>query len=205
MLQCGFGFSSKHLYSICIKSSEEVSCVVGPVEWSVRTPVLPEGAWKMEARAVTLEPMRVLRVEHRGPYNQIGKAFSLLGTILQKNGIDPAGAKWLGIFLSDPETIPQEELRSEACVTVSADVDPPSDDRIGLREIPAGLYATTRHTGSYAGLGRSWGEFCGEWIPTSGFRVRQGVCFEIYVKGGESGADESEWQTDLYEPIEPSV
>lgn len=157
----------------------------------------------MEVRTATLEPMRVLRVEHVGPYNQIGKAFTILGTALKESGMDPTGEKWLGIFLSDPESVPEEELRSEACVTISADVTIPDDDRIALREIPGGLYAIARHTGSYEGLGRSWGEFCGRWIPEKGFKCSEGICFEIYVKGGEAGADESEWQTDLYEPVEP--
>jgi len=157
----------------------------------------------MEVKTVTLEPMRVLRIEHQGPYNQIGKAFETLGSVLKEKSIDPTGEKWLGIFLSDPGSVPPEELRSEACVTISADVALPDDERIGLREIPTGLYAIARHTGSYEGLGSAWGEFCGEWLPQSGFRTRQGICFEIYVKGGECGAEESEWQTDLYEPIEP--
>ena len=117
--------------------------------------------------------------------------------------MDVSGSQWLGIYMDDPENVPEEELRSEACVTLPRDVEVPRTEGLLDYVIPEGTYATTRHVGPYSGLGRTWGELCGGWIPQNGLKIRQGACFEIYVKGGECGVDESEYLTDLYEPVEP--
>jgi AraC family transcriptional regulator len=164
--------------------------------------IVLEGEDAVEGKTVMLEPMRILSVEHRGSYFRIGSAFERLGEFVTERGIDVSGSQWLGIYHGDGTDTPEEELRSEACVTVGPGVQVRGDGAAVLKEIPGGLYATTRHVGSYRGLGQAWRELCGTWVPANGLMPRESDCFEIYIRGGE-GIDESEFLTDLYEPVEP--
>ncbi|MCD4847863.1 MAG: AraC family transcriptional regulator [Candidatus Aegiribacteria sp.] len=157
----------------------------------------------MEGRIVELEQMRILSVKNKGAYYKIGEAFEKLSDIVTKNNIDIKNSQWLGIFWDDPESVLEKELRSEACVTIEGDIEIPDGVEAEAGEIPGGQYATTRHTGSYKGIGKAWGELCGIWVPQNGYKPRESACFEIYVKGSECTNDESEYITDLYEPIEP--
>ena len=52
-------------------------------------------------------------------------------------------------YYDDPETVPEEKLRSEACVTIKENIELPEDSNVRIVEIKSGLYATTRHFGSY--------------------------------------------------------
>ncbi len=157
----------------------------------------------MEAKTVTLEPMKVLSVKHRGSYFKICTAFEKLSAFIKEQDIELSDAQWLGVYYDDPESVPEEELRSEACVTIREDIELPENSNISIGEIPGGLYAATRHSGSYKGLGNSWGELYGAWIPQNGFNPGSTPCFEIYIKGPEETEEESEYLTDLYAPVEP--
>ncbi len=157
----------------------------------------------MEAKTDILEPMKVLSVKHTGPYFNIGAAFEKLSAFVKEQNIEVSDARWLGIYFDDPESVPEEELRSEACVTIKKNIELPEDSDVSIRDIPGGLYAITRHTGSYKNLGKSWGELYGSWIPQNGFKPLNTPCFEIYIKNCEEAGDESEMLTDLYAPVEP--
>ncbi len=156
----------------------------------------------MDAKTVQTKTMKVLCMRHAGPYHLIGEAFERLDEALRRAGMDVAGSQWLAIYHDDPDSTPPDSLRSDACVTVDSS---PGTDTGGMTEfeIPGGLYATSRHVGSYRGIGAAWGRLVGSWIPANGLRPRNGVCYEIYVKGHECTSDESEFITDLYEPVEP--
>ena len=157
----------------------------------------------MEAKTVTLELMKVLSIKHIGPYFKIGTAFEKLAAFIKEQNIEVSDALWMGVYFDDPESVPEAELRSEACVTVQEDIRLPENSDVGIGEIKGGLYATTRHFGSYKDLGKSWGELYGAWIPQNGFKPLNTPCFEIYVKDCEETEDESELLTDLYAPVEP--
>lgn len=157
----------------------------------------------MEAKTVTLKPLKVLSVKHRGPYYKIGTAFEKLAAFVKEQDIELSDAKWAGTFYDDPESVPEEELRSEACVIIKEDIELPEDSDVMIGEIKGGLYATTRHFGSYKELGKSWGELYGAWIPQNGLKPQNTPCFEIYIKGCKEAEVESEYLTDLYAPVEP--
>jgi len=162
-----------------------------------------EGGNGVEGRLVDLEPMKVLCVRHTGPYNQIGEAFQRLGDLVTRSGMDVSRSQWLAIYHDDQDTTDQASLRSDACVSIEGDDPLPSGEGVTVLDIPGGDYATTRHIGSYSMLGKVWGEFVGAWIPASGYRPRHAHCFEIYVKGHGDGCPESEFITDIYEPVDP--
>ena len=166
----------------------------------LRLPWKGDGA--MEARIVELKPMRVLAVEHVGPYEGIDEAFEELAAFLGRNRIDTAGSQWLGIYRDDPDSKSPEDLRSEACVTLPDQLEVLPRGRVREMEIPGGDYATTRMEGPYSGLHEAWTALVGRWIPENGYRPREAPCFEIYVRGFEQTENQEEFLTDLFEPVE---
>ncbi len=160
-----------------------------------------DGRGIMDAKTVETKPMKVLCVRHVGPYQMIGEAFERLDRAVKEAGIDIGNSQWLGIYNDDPDQVPAAELSSDACVTVEAFPALAAGSILKPLEIPGGLHATTRHTGSYSGLHEAWGRLVGSWIPSNGYGPRCAPCYEIYVKGHESTQDEAEFLTDLYEPV----
>lgn len=174
---------------------ESVVEVFNPVRKGDRT---------MDAKTVELMPLKVLCMRHVGPYHLIGGAFEKLDAEVGRAGIDVGRSQWLAIYHDDPDSVPQEKLRSDACVTVEEFPVLPGGSPLVPFEIPGGLYATSRLIGPYSGIPRAWMDLVA-WMPANGLRPRCAPCFEIYVKGHESTSDESEFVTDLYEPAEPLI
>lgn len=140
--------------------------------------------------------LRVGAVRHVGPYNQIPQAFGRLGAIGGPAGLfSRPGAAMIAIYHDDPESVPLDQLRSDAGVVVPADVTLPA----GLDEhhIPAGRYARTVHVGPYEQLGDVWARLMGEWLPGSGHRVGTGAGYELYRNDPRS-THKDQLRTDLY-------
>jgi AraC family transcriptional regulator len=131
---------------------------------------------------VTIErypELRVGTVRHVGPYMQINEAFARLGELAQPAHLfEQPGAMMVALFHDDPDSVPADQLRSDAAVVVAPGTPLPT----GLTEqrIPAGEYASTIHVGPYEQLGDVWARFMGEWLPASGHRMGSGPSYEVY-------------------------
>ena len=62
--------------------------------------------------------LRVGTVRHVGPYNQIPKAFEQLGAVAGPSGLLQKAQGMIAIYHDDPETTPQDQLRSDAALVV---------------------------------------------------------------------------------------
>jgi AraC family transcriptional regulator len=121
-------------------------------------------------------------VAHTGSYMSIDQAFSRLGAWVAQHGLIAPGAKMLGIFYDDPDSTPEDRLRSKACF-IPADgarrVEPePPIERIA---VPGGEYAVLLHTGPYAELKSAYQWLYGEWLPHSGREAADAPPFEVYL------------------------
>ena len=155
----------------------------------------------MEFRTDSMDDMKVVCMEHRGAYNRIGDVFRRLWDFTRNHSIPVEDSRWLGIYWDDPSEVPEEELRSEACVTVSRKASLPDSDEVTVRLLPAGRYLIGTYVGPYSGLGNAWGSI-GREMGRGGHRARKSPCFELYIKGDEDGLPEEQWVTDLCIPIE---
>jgi AraC family transcriptional regulator len=157
------------------------------------------GGRQMDVDITERPELRVGTIRHIGPYNQIPVAFQRLGMVAGRGGLlgHPA-ATMLAVYYDDPETTPQEELRSDAGVVIAENARLPE----GLVEqrIPGGKYARTVHVGPYEQLGDAWARLMGEWLPASGYRIGPGVTYEVYLNDPSRVAKE-ELRTELYVPI----
>jgi AraC family transcriptional regulator len=158
------------------------------------------GGNTMNVEIVEMPGMRLAAVPHVGPYNQIPLAFERLGEIAGSAGLlRQPDAAMLAMYHDDPESTPEQELRSHAAIVVPEEVPLPA----GLVEqrLPAGRYAHTLHVGPYEQLGDAWARFMGEWLPASGHRIGDGVSYEIYLNT-PAEVPKEELRTEMYIPID---
>jgi len=150
----------------------------------------------MEVEIKQMPELRVGTVHHAGPYNQIPEAFGRLNAIAQRAGLfRHPDAAMIAIYYDDPETTPQDQLRSDAAVTLPKDASLP--EGLDDQRIEGGRYARTEHVGPYEKLGDTWARFLGEWLPASGNRIGTGSMYEIY-RNDPTKVPPSELRTELY-------
>jgi AraC family transcriptional regulator len=158
------------------------------------------GGQHMNVDIRTMPERRVGTVRHVGPYNQIPVAFERIGQLLGPMAQTLAGgsAAMIAIYHDDPDTVPLDQLRSDAALEIPPGLPMPP----GLVEqrIPAGRFACTTHVGPYEHLGDAWARFMGEWLPASGHRVGPGPSYEIYVNNPMTTPKE-QLRTELYVPL----
>jgi AraC family transcriptional regulator len=158
------------------------------------------GGETMNVEIKQMPQLRVGTVRHIGPYNQIPHAFEQLGAVAGPAGlIRQPGATMLAIYHDDPDTTPQEQLRSDAALVVPQGV--PLPEELVEQFIPPGRYACTVHVGPYEHLGDAWARFMGEWLPASGYRVGQGASYEIY-RNTPGEVPKEELYTEMYVSVD---
>lgn len=171
----------------------------GPDGLSARFNPLSEEANGMKVEVKKVKPMRVAFVRHVGPYNQCGKAWEKLCTWAGPQGLLGPGIQMIGVCHDDPEVTPPDKIRYDACITVDDDFEPEGD--IGVQVISGGAYAMTTHEGPYDRLNETYAKLCGQWLPQSGYEMRPGPGFEIYLNDPES-TDPEDLLTDIHLPLE---
>ena len=142
---------------------------------------------------------RVIAVRHVGPYTKVGAAFGQLMAWVGANAVTPTGPGRM-VSYDDPETVPEAELRADACIDVSADFST-GDPSVHVFDLAGGRYAVYTHRGDYAGLGAAWGALFGQWFPQSGQQIDDSrPCFETYFNDCDKVSPD-ELLTELYVPI----
>jgi AraC family transcriptional regulator len=106
-----------------------------------------------------------------------------------------------GIPLDDPKSVPEAELRYDACLAPGVATAPAPFHVFG---IPAGDYARVRHAGSYDGLESTTQYLVGEWLPASGREPADFPAFHQFLNDPDH-TPVNELLTDVYLPIRPEV
>jgi AraC family transcriptional regulator len=138
----------------------------------------PEGA-PYRVELLDLPVLRVATIENRGDYRLANKSFERLMTIAATTGLLTPATRTIGIYRDDPESVPTEQLRSAACITVPDGWAPSAE----LKEarIEGGPYARIVHTGPYTELEAAYDWLYRTWLPTSGRDPRDVPCLEEYL------------------------
>jgi AraC family transcriptional regulator len=123
--------------------------------------------------------LRAAMIEHRGDYQLTSKAFERLMTLAATTGLLKTDTRTIGIYHDDPESVPQAELRSAACITVLDGWTPSGElDEI---HIAGGRYARIVHVGPYNELKTAYDWLYHTWLPTSSEEPRNLPCLEEYL------------------------
>jgi AraC family transcriptional regulator len=133
--------------------------------------------YKVEIKV--LPRLRVAMIEHRGDYRLTSRAFERLMTIAATAGLLTRGTRTIGIYHDDPESVPQAELRSAACITVPDGWAP--SGALTEAHVESGRYATIVHTGPYNELKTAYDWLYQSWLPTSAEEPRNLPCLVEYL------------------------
>lgn len=150
----------------------------------------------------TIPEQTLLSVPHTGSYMGIGKAFEALYGALYSRNIFTPDMRMIGLFLDDPDLVPEDKLRSYACVTANADV--PADAPLERRTLAGGDYAVLRHKGPYADMGAAYRWLYATWLPASGRSIRDEVMFEAYLNNPRD-VPPNELITEICLPLQPAM
>jgi AraC family transcriptional regulator len=163
-------------------------------------PFIPResGGEHMQVEIVEMPILRVAALRHVGPYSQISQSFGKLSQVAASAGLFRNGAAMVALYHDDPESVPQDQLRSDAGIIVPDGAQIPPT--LTQQTLPAGRYAKTVHRGSYELLGDAWARFLGEWLPSSGQRLASTPSFELYRNTPTDTAKE-QLVTELYAPL----
>ena len=140
---------------------------------------------------MNLPEMRLIGLEHEGDYLQIGHKFDQLFMQAGTLGLLNENTRSFGLYYGDPESVPAEELRSAACVTVAeADIAKIESDVYGEQVIPEGQYATLLFKGPYPEISTAYSWMFGEWLPNSGLQMGDFPPMEEYLNDPKGTAPE---------------
>ncbi len=154
---------------------------------------------KMDVEIKQMPAFRVGAVRHSGAYNEIGKAFERLGAIAGPAGLfEQPGAVMIGIYYDDPDTTPQDQLRSDAAIVVPEHMKLP--EGLVEKRIPEGRFARAEHVGSYEGLSDAWARLKEQMFRESGHRIGARPSYEIY-RNTPMTVPKEELRTEIYVPI----
>jgi AraC family transcriptional regulator len=156
-----------------------------PTMYRVQTVVLPE--------------LRVAAIQVRGDYRLTSKAFERLMTIAATTGLLRPNTRTIGIYHDDPEAVPQDQLRSTACITIP-DEWAPSGDLVEAR-IAGGRYAKIIHTGPYGEVRAAYDWLYQTWLPAGNEEPRDSPCLEEYLNDPRQVAAK-DLQTAVMMPLE---
>ncbi|MYH91867.1 MAG: AraC family transcriptional regulator [Gammaproteobacteria bacterium] len=136
----------------------------------------PSGESNMDIRIESLGEIKLARIRHVGPYNEVGQHFERLFEWAGRVGARPG--RVLCLSYDDPDTVAPENLRSDACLEVDTDTAPPPG--ITVETLPAGRYAIYTHRGSYDGIPEAFRRLFELWLPQSGEEVDDRPCMEVF-------------------------
>jgi AraC family transcriptional regulator len=148
-----------------------------------------------------LPPVRCAAVAHAGAYMQIDKAMGRLFTELASQNLIKPDQKMIAVFLDDPDLVPVERLRSQACSVVAENVNlaPPLDEAI----LRGGLYAKLRYKGPYSDMKEAYRWLLGVWLPNSGHDADDAPVFEAYLNS-PMNVSPTDLLTDIHLPLQAS-
>jgi len=141
---------------------------------------------------------RVIALEHRGSYDEIGSVYRKLTEWARQNGVTVSG-KGRTVFLDSPSRIVPESARYMVCLPVSGTVKAAAG--VQVKDLPAQKVYAYVHKGPYSQIPARYTELMA-WAAASQCEVA-GPPFEVYVKHPDPAGrtDASEYVTEICLPV----
>lgn len=141
---------------------------------------------------------RVVTLAHQGSYDSIGPTFERLSVWAAGRNLMGPESQSYGIYYDDPDSLPADKLRSDACLSVGADIA--GDAEHPIKTLAGGRCAVLLHTGPYSELHLAWRWLYAEWLPKSGEVPADAPPFEHYINDCRT-LPPSEWLTAICVPL----
>jgi AraC family transcriptional regulator len=134
---------------------------------------------RYQVETLSVPRLRVAVINHRGDYQLTTRAFERLMTVAATTGLLTPETRTIGIYHDDPVSVPQDELRSTACITVPNHWTPSGE--LTEAHIEGGRYASIVHTGPYTELKTAYDWLYQTWLPGGAEEPRDLPCLEEYL------------------------
>lgn len=144
-----------------------------------------------------LAELKTVACGHVGPYKGICAAFGKLAAWAGPRGLFTPDAAVIGIYHDCPETTPEDQLRSDACLTVKGEVA--VDGEIRHYTVSGGKYAVVRVETTMAEICDAWGKGY-EMVVADGLEFDCRDHYELYLNNPGESAD-AVWIIDLCIPV----
>lgn len=142
--------------------------------------------------------LRLAALAHRGSYLEIGTAFDRLFTWAMGRQLLGPQSRMLGIYYDDPQAVAATSLRSDACLTIDAEIRTEGDIRV--IDLAAGRHAVLVHQGPYAELDKAYAWLYGTWLPQSGDEAADRPVHEEYLNNPRE-LPPADWLTAVCLPL----
>jgi len=129
-------------------------------------------------RVLNLRDISLAKVEYKGSFQGIGKAYGKLMQWSRANGLtDATKNKTITIYHDDPNEVGMNNVRQSACIIVDKLVKSP--EGITQSDFKPGKCAVGRFEISFFEFKNAWIEMF-KWIDQNGFKASGEDSFEVY-------------------------
>src|SRR5262249_43092860 len=134
-------------------------------------PADKENPVALKVEVVSMEPFRVMAMRHTGPQVDLDGAYEPLYQWAAMQGVVERVAGIYGLPLDEAREVSPEQCRFECALTFSGDAFE-GDALVRPLVLGGGTWARCRHVGSYDALDAATDRFIADWLPGSGYELR---------------------------------
>ena len=152
-------------------------------------------------KVIDIETKTAIYIRLTGAYSELDfcGAWGKLWAYVKENKLFSAGIEHISIYHDDPKVTNSEKLRTDVCLVLPKPAEPKGE--IGVKEIAGGKYAVFLYQGPYTNLGIVYDTIFAQWLPDSGYELRNAPLYEKYIND-PSRTEEAKLKTEIYIPLQ---
>lgn len=163
-------------------------------------PIGDERPTALRVEVVSVEPFRVMAMRHIGPQVDLDQAYERLFQWAAAQGVLERVAGIYGVPLDDARETPPEQCRFECALAFVGETFD-GDALVSPLALGGGAWARCRHVGSYDVLDAVTDRFIADWLPGSGYELRDEWPFRHFQDDPER-TPEALLRADIYLPVQ---
>ncbi|MBG3850888.1 GyrI-like domain-containing protein [Xanthomonas hortorum pv. carotae] len=156
----------------------------------------------LQVMVQVLDPLQVVVLRQRGAFDDLDRGFGRIAAWAERVGAIEQLQSLIGLPLSDHRDVPAHLHLFECGMAFDAALSPPAP--LHLRQLDGGAHAVLRHVGSYAGIEDALDRVLAQWLPDSGYALRDAPLHYLYLDDPETVA-EGELRADIRVPVRLST
>ncbi len=155
----------------------------------------------MKPEIIEFNETEVISSRAYGNYDQAAsEAWGNVMKYAYSNKLMSKDTRMFGISHDDPDITEPSRIRYDAGVDI--DVDISNETHLKKMTISGGRYAKFLHKGPYQNFRETYAFIFNEWLPESGYQLRDDPCFEIYLNKDPRRTKPENLKTEIYIPIQ---
>ncbi|WP_114240079.1 GyrI-like domain-containing protein [Dyella sp. C9] len=156
----------------------------------------------LQVEVVSVQPFRLVAMRYHGDPADLDQAYARLFQWAAGRGLLERMSGIYGVPYDDPRDTPAEQCAFD-CALAFDGATVPVDGAMQAMELGGGLWARSRHVGSYDELADEIDHLIAGWLPGSGYVLRDGQPFRHFLDDPED-VPEAIQRADTYLPVAPA-